>query len=332
MPTHLLVTRGFHTAFGDELERVASETGLELTPLILENERGSVLDASLCANVDIAFMSGDLYPGNFRGFLESLNVCPNLKWVQLFYVGIQGPLFQPLFERGVTLTSAAGASAQVIAQTAIGGVLILSRPFRSWMEAQREHLWRQVGSNQDEAPPDLCDQTMVVVGLGAIGSEIAKLAKALGMRVIGVRRSPGPAEHVDDIVHPSKLDSVLPEANWLSLACPLTDETRGLIDARRFGLLPEKACVANVARGAVIDEDALIEGLQAGRLGGAYLDVFAREPLPEDSPLWDMPNVIITPHNATASASKYRRECEVFFDNLRRWATNQPLRNVVTDL
>ncbi len=330
--TGVLVTRTFISNYQAEIERVAADTGLDLNLIVHENERGSTLAPELRDGVDVAFLSGDLYPGNFRGFFETLNSCVNLKWVQVFYVGVEGPLWVPLFQRGVTLTKSAGASAQSIAQTAIGGVLMLSRPFGHWMAAQREHAWSQLAAEDPLAPRDLRDQTMVVVGVGAIGSHIARLARALDMTVLGVRRSPGPAEHVDEVVHPDKLDVVLPRADWLVLACPLTDETRGLIDARRIALLPPGARIANVARGAVIDEDAMIEGLRSGHLGGAYLDVFTREPLPADSPLWDLPNVIVTPHNSTVSASKYQREAEIFLDNLARWAKGTPLTNLVTRL
>jgi phosphoglycerate dehydrogenase-like enzyme len=173
---------------------------------------------------------------------------------------------------------------------------------------------------------------MVIVGLGAIGSNIARLAKALDMRVIGIRRSGGTADHVDVMAHPSELDKYLPSADWLALACPLTEETRGLIDARRLSLLPPRAHIVNVSRGAVIDEEAMIAELRSGRLGGAYLDVFTTEPLPPESPLWDMANVIVTPHNSSTSASNYERQAEIFLDNLERWARNEPLRNVVKSL
>ena len=330
--TGVLLTRTFLAGYREAVERAAREASLPIEIIVHENERGSTLGPELRDSVDVAFLSGDLYPGNFRGFFESINGCANLKWVQVFYVGVEGPLWVPLFERGVTLTKAAGASAQAIAQTAIGGVLMLSRPFQHWQAAQRDHAWRPLTAEDPLAPRDLRDQTMVIVGVGAIGGHIARLAKALGMTVVGVRRMPGPEINVDEVVHPSGLDAVLPRADWLTLACPLTDETRGLIDARRLGLLPQGARIANVARGAVIDEEAMIAALRSGRLGGAYLDVFAAEPLPAESPLWDLPNVIVTPHNSTVSASKYQREAEVFLDNLARWAGGAPLTNLVTAL
>ena len=125
------------------------------------------------------------------------------------------------------------------------------------------------------------------------------------------------------------LHEVLPSADWLVLACALTPETRGLIGARELALLPAHCGVVNVSRGDVIDESALIDALRAGRLGGAYLDVFAREPLPEDSPLWDLPNVIVTPHSAGFSDGNEERVADIFLDNLGRWARGEPLRNRV---
>jgi phosphoglycerate dehydrogenase-like enzyme len=326
-----MVTEQFVEGFGVDLKRAAAEAGLDVELLVHSNERGTNLAPELLPRVEIAYLSSDLYPGNFRGFFESLTQAPNLRWVQVFYVGVEGPLWVPLVERGVTLTNSAGATGQIIAQTAIAGILMLSRPFAHWRKAQADHAWGQLPSDAS-APVEPRDQTMVIVGLGAIGANVARLARALDMRVIGVRRSPGRAENVDELVHPSDLDSVLPAADWLVLACPLTDETRGLIDGRRLDLLPKGARLANVARGAVVDEPALIERLRSGQLGGAYLDVFAQEPLPPASPLWDMENVIVTPHNSTVSSGKNRRETEVFLENLGRWARGEALLNVVARL
>jgi D-2-hydroxyacid dehydrogenase (NADP+) len=328
----LLLTEAFNTAYGDEVARLSQKTGANLEVIVHSNQVGQTLPVEIRDRVDIAFLSGDLYPGNFRGFFESLTGCPNLRWVHVFYVGVQGPLYVPFLERGVTLTNSAGANGRYIAQTAIGGMLMLSRPFLRWREAQARHEWRQLSADGPDAPPDLAHETMVVVGLGAIGSEIARLARAIGLRVIGVRRSAGESDCVDALVPPSQLDDVLAQADWLAIACPLTDATRGLINRERIAMLPPGARILNVARGAIIDEDAMIEALKGGRLRGAYLDVFAQEPLPGESPLWDIPNVIVTPHNSTVSAGKSRREADVFLENLERFCRGEPLFNVVTNL
>jgi phosphoglycerate dehydrogenase-like enzyme len=137
------------------------------------------------------------------------------------------------------------------------------------------------------------------------------------------------ADPVDELHHPAALAELLPRADWLALACPLTDETRNMIDTRALALLPRGARILNVARGEVIDEPALIEALRGGQVGGAYLDVFQIEPLPAESPLWDLPNVIITPHNSAASAGNDGRAAAIFLRNLRHWAHGEPLVNEV---
>jgi D-2-hydroxyacid dehydrogenase (NADP+) len=325
----LLVTHHFVSRFGPDLHAVlkGAEQAVEL--LVLDNEPGTVLETELLERVNLAFLSGDLLRGNFRGFFQTIRSAPNLNWLQVFYVGVDADRYGPLLERGVRLTNAAGASGEVIAQTAITGVLMLARGFPHWLEAQRHASWEPIAENGN-APRDLNCQTMVVVGVGAIGMQICRLGRALGLKVIGVRRTPGNGdEPVDGFVHPSELDSVLPAADWLALACPLTPETRGLIDERRLGLLPAGARLVNVSRGAVVDEEAMIHALESGRLAGAYLDVFAKEPLPPESPLWRLPNVIVTPHNAAVSSGKYDREARIFMENLDRWLKGEPLRNEI---
>jgi phosphoglycerate dehydrogenase-like enzyme len=179
-------------------------------------------------------------------------------------------------------------------------------------------------------PRDLAGQTICVLGLGAIGSEIARLAKALGLNVVGIRRSPRKeGDPVDEIHPPTELSTVLPRCQWLAIACPLTPETRRLIDADKLAQLPAGARVLNVGRGEIVDEPALISALQSGHVAGAYLDVFEKEPLPAESPLWDMPEVICTPHNSGASAGNEGRVHEVFIQNVFRWLDEKPLINEV---
>ncbi len=212
-----------------------------------------------------------------------------------------------------------------IAQTAIGGLLMLSRPFLAWGESQRRSAWEP---REGKPPADLATETLVVFGLGAIGREIARLGRALGLHVIGVRRSPrAEGDSVDEMVTPAALAEVLPRANWLALACPLTEKTRGVIDAAAIAALPAGARILNVARGEVIDQDAMIAALRAGHLGGAYLDVTTPEPLPPDSPLWTLPNVIISPHNSAVAAGNERRQVDMFLANLRRWGRGEPMVN-----
>jgi phosphoglycerate dehydrogenase-like enzyme len=169
----------------------------------------------------------------------------------------------------------------------------------------------------------------MVVGLGPIGREIARLLKALGLRVIGVRRSAEAVAPCDETLTYAQMRSALPRVDWLILACPLTDVTRGLVDEAALAALPRGARLLNVSRGAVVDEGALIRALESGRLAGAYLDVFTREPLEADSPLWTLPNVIVSPHSSSYSQGYGDRVGEIFLDNLARWRDGLPLRNVV---
>jgi phosphoglycerate dehydrogenase-like enzyme len=182
-------------------------------------------------------------------------------------------------------------------------------------------------------PVDLFGQTAVIVGRGPIGNGIAKILMAMGVRCIQIRFS---EEFGDNALpgaesrHISELKSVLGEANWLVLACPLSSLTRQLIDVDAINLLPQSACIVNIARGEIIAEDALIEALQSKKVAGAYLDVFASEPLDVNSPLWDLDNVIVTPHSAGHSLGNESRVMELFLENLIRLHRGEALKNMIT--
>jgi phosphoglycerate dehydrogenase-like enzyme len=185
-------------------------------------------------------------------------------------------------------------SASLAANNAIAGLLMLARAFPQRLIAQREHRWLQL--RRERAPADVQGQTVLIIGVGAVGSAVARFAQALDMRVIGVRRSKRNAgEPLDEMHPPEKLDALLPRAHWLVLACPHTPDTHHLLGARRLGLLARGAGVINVAHGGLIDEAALIEALQSGQVGGAYLTAFEREPLPAESPLRALTNVLLSP-------------------------------------
>jgi len=247
--------------------------------------------------------------------------------MHVFNAGVDNPVFTAFIDRGIRLTTSSGSTAKPIAQTAIGGLLMLARRFPAWAESQRRHAWEPIRA---DLPPDLDSQTLVVLGVGAIGDEIARLARAIGLHVVGVRRSPlRDDDNVDEMAPPTALKEILPRADWLALACPLTPETRGIIGQAELALLPRGAHILNIARGEVIDESALIDALRSGHLAGAYLDVVATEPLPAESPLWDLPNVIISPHNSAIAQGNERRAVEYFLANLTAWAKGEPLVNEV---
>jgi phosphoglycerate dehydrogenase-like enzyme len=313
---------------GESLGNAARAGGLELRPVVLPPDPEGRVAPAECARVEAAYFSGDVFPDGARAFFAAALGAPKLRWLQTFNAGVDHPIFARFLERGVRLTSAAGASAAPIAQTALAGLLMLARGFPRWLETQRRRAWEP--HPLEAIPRDLRGQVLVIFGLGAIGTELARLARALGLRVIGVRRGAARGdEPVDELHTPDALRQLLPRADWLAIACPLSDETRGAIDAEALARLPRGARLINVARGEIVDEVALIESLRDGRLGGAYLDVFASEPLAPESPLWSLPNVIVTPHNSAASRGNEARQIEIFLDNLARFGRGEPLRNEV---
>jgi phosphoglycerate dehydrogenase-like enzyme len=338
MPT-LMMSYKFIDQYAARLDAIAKANNTTFD-LVRLNTTIEYLPDDVAAKVEVAYLSRDVRFGSMShsGHYEQVPMaCPhffgaidkskNFKWLQIASAGIDQPVYPALMSRGTRVSTGAGTHAEPIAQTTIGAMLMLSRGFMSWLPAQRAHKWDALRDSR--APKDLRGQTMVIVGVGAIGGFTAPIAKALGLKVIGVRRSPKRADDVvDEIVHPSKLDELLPTTDWLMLCCPLTDETRGMMNARRLALMPKGSHLLNVARGPVVVEKDLIAALN-GHLGGAYLDVFETEPLPAESPLWDMPNVIATPHNSSTSDGNEKRASEIFLKNLDLYCKGQPLINEV---
>jgi D-2-hydroxyacid dehydrogenase (NADP+) len=317
----LLVSHQLNARFG---AKIAGAADL----IVLPPDPQARLPDAECARVEVAFFSGDVFPDHSRQFFSTVRKAPQLKWLHAFNVGVDHPIFTELLGRGVRVTTSAGSTAEPIAQTAIMGLLALARGFPRWLVAQRGRQWNP---ERKLLPPDLNTQTAVVVGLGRIGAEIARLARALGLKVIGIRRSPRRAEDpVDELHPPAALPGLLARCDWLVIACPLTPETRGLVDGQAIAALPKGARVINIARGEIVDEPALIAALKSGHLAGAFLDVFATEPLPPDSPLWELPNVLATPHNSAVAAGNDARVLEIFLANLERWRRGAPLANEVT--
>lgn len=287
---------------------------------------------------DIAFMtrevtgrsSKDNPTPELRGFETVLRKSPGLKWLQIHPAGAERPIYRELRARGVKVTTASGATAITVAHSALGAVIGLNRRFPLLADAQRRHAWEpRLG---ERSPRDLKGQCAVIVGLGPIGRHIATLLKMLGMTTIGVRRSAEPVEPCDLTITYDQLLEVLPRADWLILCCPASPLTRGLANAAVFAALPSGACFVNVSRGEIAVEKDVIAALTSGKLAGAYLDVFEREPLDSASPLWDLPNVIISPHTASHSQGQNEAIFGIFLDNLARFRGGKKLRNDVDDL
>ncbi|HWI13497.1 MAG TPA: D-2-hydroxyacid dehydrogenase [Burkholderiales bacterium] len=324
----LLLSHEVHATHGADIVAHAQRLDHALELIVLPPDPAGRLPDETCARVELAFFSGDVFPTFSRQFFSTVRKAPRLAWLHVFNAGVDHPIYTEMMQRGVRLTTSSGSTAEPIAQTAITGMLMLGREFPRWLAAQARHQWDP--ARAPNLPRDLHDQKVLIVGLGSIGNEIARLVKALGMNVIGIRRSGRHAgDHADEVAPPERLDALLPVADWLVIACPLTPETRNLITAERLQRLPRGARVVNIARGEIVDEPALIAALQSGHVSGAYLDVFAQEPLPAESPLWDMPNVIVTPHNSAAAAGNDGRVYGIFIDNLGRWLRGEALANEV---
>lgn len=229
---------------------------------------------------------------------------------------------------GVIITNVTGAFGEVISEYIIGGVLALSRNLFQYREQQRRHIWQDIPQGNL-----LYGKNALILGCGDIGTSTAEKLRAFGMNVTGIRRSPAPTHCFDRVLGMDMLEELLPETNLLICCLPHTPETVGLLSEKQIALLKRGAVIANVGRGSLIDEIALITALKSGKLSGAVLDVFALEPLPESSPLWDMENVLITPHISGPSFGHFpeveRRIAEICADNISRYISGKQLVNVI---
>ncbi|HMQ32723.1 MAG TPA: D-2-hydroxyacid dehydrogenase [Chloroflexaceae bacterium] len=253
-----------------------------------------------------------------------LRRAPELRWVHTPSAGVEHLLTPAVLERDLTLTNSAGVHAIPIAEFVLAFMLSRAKGLPEYRAAQAEARWAR-GLELRE----LYEATLLILGIGGIGGAIAERAAAFGMRVWGSRRSQRPTPHAERVVTGDEWRALLPEADYVVVAAPLTPETRGMVDAAALAAMKPTAYLINIARGQLVDEAALAEALRAGRIGGAALDTFEQEPLPADSPLWGLPNVTITPH-ATANSPRMReRQIALFLDNLQRFRNGQPLRNVV---
>ncbi|WP_417672906.1 D-2-hydroxyacid dehydrogenase [Pseudodonghicola sp.] len=262
---------------------------------------------------------------------DLLNHAPRLKYLQSISAGINQYDLDAFRARGIRLASGQGVNKNAVSEHAIGLMLSLTRQLALARDNQNARIWRREQSNPMQREDELPGKTMVIVGTGGIGDRIARLAKAFDMKVIGLRRDPAKGSGAADEIHSFKaLKTLLPQADVLVLSCPLTEETRHIIDAEALGRLKPSAFLINVARGACVDEAALIAALQQNRLAGAGIDVCATEPLPADSPLWAMRNVVLTPHSAGETRRYELNVLNLLTQNLDRlWAGRGDLVNQI---
>ncbi len=254
-----------------------------------------------------------------------LQQAEKLKWIQAIGVGYnQFPLAE-LQRRGIRLTNAVGVNSNAVSEHALALILALARRLPEARDNQHRKYWRPMISDPEARDDEISGKTLGIVGLGAIGNRLASLAKAFGMRVIGTKGNPATYRGVaDQVLPPERLGELLAVADFVVLSCPLTPKTTGLIGKAEFQCMRPSAYLINVARGPVVDEAALIAALQAGKIAGAALDVTVTEPLPPDSPLWEMPNVLITPHTAGETAQYEQRLVDIIVENVRRWERGEP--------
>ena len=252
------------------------------------------------------------------------DLIPNVRWIQATSAGI-GPMLvrTGLIRTSITFTTASGVHGVPLAEFVVMALLWFAKGGPQMVRDQAARRWQRTCARE------LRGSTVGIVGFGGVGREVARTCHAMGLRVIAARRTmaDGRDDAVDALWPMSQLTTLLKEAHALVLACPLTPETERLIGRAELAMMKPGALLINIARGAVVDESALIDALQSGHLGGAALDVAAKEPLPQDNPLWGLPNVLISPHSASTVTLENARLTELFCENLRRYLRGEPLRN-----
>jgi phosphoglycerate dehydrogenase-like enzyme len=259
---------------------------------------------------------------------DELKAAPNLRWVHSSAVAVGTLCLDALDARGIVVSNTRGVQAVPIAEHVFACLLALTRRMPLAIERQRQRTWAQNEFSGDATPELLRGRCLGVVGLGSIGGEVARLGGAFGMEVVAVRRDPArprPAE-VSRVWGPDGLDEMLGLADAVVIAAPLTGETTALFDAARLARMKRGARLVNVARGQLVDGAALAHALTSGALAGAALDVFVHEPLPQDDPLWQAPNLLLTPHTSGFRARHWDDVVDVFLDNLRRWNHGMPVQ------
>ena len=314
------VTTELNDRAGDRLRAVAPDAEIVL------------LDTNGCwsedpGRLDAFFFSEDLYflPDAAGAFVKLLESAPP-KWMQTASTGVDHALFAYLLDSGAVVTNSPGVHGGPIAEYVFAYILSHAKRLPQHAANHTERQWTPLDS------VELAGRTLGIVGYGGIGEACAKLAQAFGMRTIATKRRPPSDAFLDQHLAPDRLHELLSASDYVVLCCPLTDETLNLIDADALATMQPHALLINVARGRVVDHDALGEALRTGGIAGAVLDVAPLEPLQADSPLWELPNCQITPHDSCHVDASYLRTAEFFFTNLVHLANGEPLEWVVTDI
>lgn len=272
-----------------------------------------------------ALLAWSLRPEQFRA-------ARNLRWIHSTAAAVHQLMFPELVESNVILTNSREVHGPVVAQHALALMFAVARKIPAAVRYQRKHVWGQEQMwLEGPMPGELQDATLGLIGLGSIGREIARRAAALDMRVLAVREHPerGASEGVQAVYGTGQLDELLATSDYVVLAAPVTPSTERIIDARRLAHMRPTACLVNVGRGVLVDETALAAALREKKIAAAALDVLEKEPLPSDSPLWDMENVLITPHTGSVTPKLWERQYALISENVRRFLAGEPLLGVV---
>ena len=271
-----------------------------------------------------------IFSGSLRP--EQFAAARNVRWIHAPSAAVHQLLFPELVKSDVVVTNSREVHGPVVAEHVMALIFALAKKIPQAALFQQKHIWGQEAIwNEGPRPREIAGATVGLIGVGSIGGRVAQMASAVGMRVIAVREhvEKGKPEGVQAIFEPAALDEMLKQSDYVVIAAPLIDETHELINAERLAVMKPEACLINVGRGAQVNESALIAALRSRRIAKAALDVFEQEPLPPDSPLWDVENLLITPHIAGLTDKVWHRHYDLFSDNLRRYLARQPLRFVV---
>jgi phosphoglycerate dehydrogenase-like enzyme len=285
--------------------------------LVLSRSRQEMIEAIPNAEIFFGWRLSENYYNQAR----------NLRWIHLPSAGIDGALPAAVFSSDIQVTSSKGLHKDPMAETAFAMILSLTRGLHHARDLQKENRWAFDIVSHNAGT--LVGKTLGIIGAGHIGRAIAKRAKAFGMKVIGINYSGRKVQGFSEIRSIGYLSWLLKQSDIIVLTLPLTAKSTGLIGPRQFAQMKDDAILINIARGRIIDQDALMSAVLDGKLGGAGLDVFSEEPLPEDSPLWTMPNVIITPHIGGVTPDLYEKTTNLFIDNLDRFLRGKSLKGIV---
>ena len=254
-------------------------------------------------------------------FLEA-----DLEWIQSIQAGVDRFPFDALESAGISLTNGTGIHGDTVGETVAGYMLSFARQLHHYRDRQNDH---ECSPGPWDVSFSLADSSVCIVGLGTLGRGVAVRADGLGMDIVGVKRTPTPVDHVETVYPSGDLETAIEDAGFVVLTVPLTERTEGLIGETELSTMRSDAVLINVARGPVVDQPALIEALETDGIGGAALDVFDTEPLPSDSPLWGMDDVVVTPHIAGVTEAYYRRIAALVRENVIRQAAGDELANHV---